>query len=66
MGQFYLNGKPVDKIPDYALKIMSERLSRVVSQHFSEHPDEYRRYMADLERRKAARAQASPDGGDPP
>lgn len=59
MGQIYLNGKPVDKIPDEALKIMSERLSRVVSQYFSEHPDEYRRFLADRERRRAAASGSS-------
>ena len=43
--KFYLNGEPVDKIPQEALDIMSERLSRVVSQHFREHPDEYERFL---------------------
>ncbi len=52
MGQIYLNGEPVDKIPEYALKIMSERLSRVVNQHFAQHPDEYIRFMESLEKKK--------------
>lgn len=55
MGQIYLNGEPVDKLPEYALKIMSERLSRVVSQHFSEHPDEYIRYLEGRKKRLAAK-----------
>ncbi len=66
MGQIYLNGEPVDKLPDYALKIMSERLSRVVSQYFSEHPDEYIRYIEGRERRRReAAARTLSDGGGP-
>lgn len=43
--KFYLNGEPVDKIPQEALDIMSERVGRVVSQYFQKHPDEYERFL---------------------
>lgn len=43
--KFFLNGEPVDEIPQWALDKMSERLSRVVSQHFMQHPDEYERFL---------------------
>ena len=51
--KFYLNGEPVDKIPQYALDIMAERLSRVVSQHFREHPEEYAAFLAWQNKKKA-------------
>ena len=63
MGQIYLNGEPVDKLPDHALKIMSERLSKVVSEYFSAHPDEYLRFLEGQKRKKereAAEASAPP------
>lgn len=50
---FRLNGEPVDKIPEWAQEKMAERLSRVVSQYFSEHPDEYERFLAEQERKRA-------------
>ena len=43
--KFYLNGEPVDKIPGWALDKMSERLSFVVSRYFSQHPEEYEKYL---------------------
>ena len=43
--RFYLNGEPVDKLPQEALDVMAERLSRVVSQYFSQHPDEYEAFL---------------------
>ncbi len=49
--KFFLNGEPVDEIPQWALDKMSERLSRVVSQHFSQHPDEYERFLKSREQR---------------
>ena len=51
--KIYLNGVEVTEIPKEALAIMSERLSRVVSTYFSEHPDEYERFLAERERKKA-------------
>ena len=42
----YLNGKPVDKLPPEALTIMSERLSRVMSQHLRDHPEELPAFQA--------------------
>ena len=50
---FRLNGEPVDKIPEWAQEKMAERLSRVVSQYFSEHPDEYERFLAEQARKRA-------------
>ncbi len=52
--KIYLNGVEVDEIPKEALAIMSERLSYVVSTYFAEHPDEYERFLAERERKKAA------------
>ncbi len=52
--KIYLNGVEVKEIPKEALAIMSERLSRVVSAYFSEHPDEYERFLAERERKRAA------------
>ena len=49
----YLDGKQVDKLPAHALAAMSERLSDVVSGSFSQHPDEYERFLAGRERRRA-------------
>lgn len=49
--RFFLNGEPVDVIPQEALDKMAERLSRVVSQHFREHPDEYERFLKSRERK---------------
>ena len=44
--KFYLNGEPVTVIPAEAREKMAERLSRVVSQHFSQHPEEYEAFLA--------------------
>ena len=49
----YLNNEPVERIPENALQKMSERLSTVVSGYFSQHPDEYERFLAGRERRRA-------------
>lgn len=49
----YLNGKPIDKLPPEAVAIMSERLSRVMSQHLREHPEELPAFQAlDIRNRK--------------
>ena len=50
MGRFYLNGNPVDKIPEDAIASMSERLSRTISEYFSLHPDEYLRFIDSQQR----------------
>lgn len=50
--KFFLNGEPVDKIPQWALDKMSERLSRVVSEYFMQHPDEYERFLAAREKKR--------------
>ena len=52
MGQIYLNGEPVDKIPEEALKIMSERLSETVSRYFNAHPDEYEAFLKEQDEKK--------------
>lgn len=43
--RFFLNGEPSERISREALDKMADRLSRVVSQHFREHPDEYERFL---------------------
>ncbi len=43
--KLFLNDKSVDVIPQWAIDRMSERLSRVVSLHFAQHPDEYERFL---------------------
>ena len=48
----YLNNEPVEKIPEQAMQTMSERLSFVVSTYFSNHPDEYVRFLEGRERRR--------------
>ena len=48
----YLNNEPVEKIPEQAMQTMAERLSFVVSTYFSNHPDEYVRFLEGLERRR--------------
>lgn len=48
----YLNNEPVEKIPESAMQTMSERLSFVVSTYFSNHPDEYVRFLEGRERRR--------------
>ncbi len=53
--KIFLNGVEVDKIPEDALKVMSERLSRVVSNYFARHPDEYIAYMEWLEKEKGVK-----------
>ena len=54
--KFYLNGEPVDRIPQEAMDKMSERLSRVVSQHFREHPEEYEPFLEGLKELRAQKA----------
>ena len=59
MGQIYLNDKPVDELPQWALDIMAERLSKVVSEYFSRHPDQYIKFLEgqeELYRRRAEEA----------
>lgn len=58
MAQIYLEGKPVDKLPPEALQKMSENLSRVVSRYFSNHPDEYERYLNSKSRKEYEARQA--------
>lgn len=41
----YLDEEAVDAIPQWAMDSMAERLSRVVSQHFSQHPEEYQAFL---------------------
>lgn len=50
--KFFLNGVQVDKIPEDAIAIMSERVGRVVSQYFQKHPDEYERFLEGMEQQK--------------
>lgn len=52
MAKFYLNGEPVTEIPPEALRIMSERLSLVVSTYFRAHPDEYKRFLESQKKQK--------------
>ena len=40
---FYLNGEPVDKIPDEALDIMCKRMGEAASEYYTRHPDEWAR-----------------------
>ena len=47
--KFRLNGEPVTEIPPDALEKMAERLSRVVSEHFSQHPDQYEAFLRSRE-----------------
>lgn len=54
--KFFLNGVQVDKIPEEAKAVMSERLGRVVSQHFKEHPEEYEPFLRGLEKLRAQKA----------
>lgn len=49
--QCYLNGEPIDELPPDAVKIMSERLSRVVSAYIRAHPEECAKYMESLRQR---------------
>ena len=58
MGQIYLNGEPVDKIPEEALKIMSERLSETVSRYFNAHPDEYEAFLKEQDEKKRLAGQS--------
>ena len=48
----YLNDELVEKIPESAMRTMAERLSFVVSTYFSNHPDEYVRFLEGQERRR--------------
>lgn len=48
----YLNNEPVEKIPEQAMQTMAERLSFVVSTYFSNHPDEYVRFLEGQKRRR--------------
>ena len=50
--KFFLNGEPIDRLPQEALDAMSERLSRVVSRYFSQHPDEYEAFLREQEMKK--------------
>ena len=51
----YLNDEPVDNIPPEALEIMAERLSKVVSEYFRTHPDEYEPFLKSQAALRAAR-----------
>lgn len=46
---FYLDDKPVDKIPEEVIQKMSKRVSNIVSKWFSEHPDEYVIFLRSLD-----------------
>lgn len=39
----FYGGKQVDRLPQEALDRISERMSRVMSEYYSQHPDEYAR-----------------------
>lgn len=52
--QCFLNGEPIDELPPEAVKIMSERLSAVVSAYVRAHPKECAKYMESLRRRNQA------------
>lgn len=52
--QCYLDGEPIDELPPDAVKIMSERLSQVVSAYVRAHPKECAKYMESLRRRNQA------------
>ena len=47
MARFYLNGEPVDEIPEEAKKIMSKNLTATVSRYFANHPEEYKAFLED-------------------
>lgn len=49
--QCFLNGEPIKELPPDAVKIMSERLSQVVSAYVRSHPEECKKYMESLQRR---------------
>ena len=38
---FYLNGEPVDKLPEEALDKMAENFGRGVSEYYQNHPEEW-------------------------
>lgn len=40
---FYVGGVKVDKLTPEQLDRMSERLSKSMSEYYTQHPDEYRR-----------------------
>lgn len=46
--QCYLDGEPIDELPPDTVKIMSERLSQVVSAYVRAHPKECEKYMESL------------------
>ena len=41
----FLGGAQVEKLPMDARERMAERLSKVVSRHFCQHPEEYRSFL---------------------
>ena len=48
----YLNAESVKELPPWATDKISERLSRVVSLYFSQHPDEYEEFLKSREKNK--------------
>lgn len=51
----YLNGEKVDKLPQDAIEKMCKNISRVVSEYFAQHPEEFDEWMESMG------AQALPD-----
>lgn len=43
-----LNGQKVDRIPEGALKEMSARLTRVVRDYFTQHPEQFDEWMQSM------------------
>ena len=50
----FLNGEPIDELPPEAIKIMSARLSEVVSAYVRAHPKECEKYIESLRKRNEA------------
>lgn len=48
----YLNDESIDVLPPWASDKISERLSRVVSLYFSQHPEEYEEFLSSREKKE--------------
>ncbi len=51
----FYKGQEIERLPESALKEMSERLSVVVSAYFTAHPDEYAAYLESRRARERER-----------
>ena len=62
--QCFLSGEPIDVLPSEAIKMMSVRLSGVVSAYVRAHPRECEGYKESLKRKnEAAGIRACPTAG---